>query len=628
MSIINDLLYENFNSAKRVRGNRSSINQLNLDSFDKAQGPENETIVKFLLILVITVSLIGFISRLVYLQLVKGESYALMAQSNLYREIPIYANRGVIKDIKGKIFVRNRPGYQIKIDNRAYLAQNFENKKQVAQVLGTDESTLYETSRVNVENGIFYSVFSVDVERDKALNLISQTNTSNVVFVESVPIRDNLYPLETAHITGYLGRIDEGESILYPNFFNEEQIGKLGIEKKYEIGLHGESGLERVELTASGKTTDKKVITNAVDGKELITNIDLDLQLKAYELVKKSVEDNNGLGGVLIAINPKNGRILSFVSYPSYDVNKFSSRISEKDFQELLNDDGRPLNNKIIAGLYPPGSTFKIITATGIIEEGIIDPETEIDGGASVTLAGTVFRDWNPQGHGPTNLYKALANSVDTYFYKTVGGVDEVEKGLGVANLAKWATNFGLGEKTGIDISGEVTGVVPTTAWKKEVIGEDWYDGNTLHYAIGQGYLLSTPIQVAMYTTAIANKGLIFEPRLVGGNDIPKDIGAKPTTIEIVKQGLKQACEAPNGTGYPFIYPKYQVTVGCKTGTSEFGEKNKLGKYQTHGWFTVFAPYDDPEIVVTVLIEAGGEGGTASAPVAKQYLDSYFGFDK
>ncbi|MDA1338264.1 MAG: penicillin-binding protein 2 [bacterium] len=628
MSIINDLLYENFNLAKKVRGNRSSINQLNLDSFDRVQGPENEMIVRLFLTLIITIFLIIFLSRLIYLQIVKGESYQLMAQSNLYREIPIYANRGVIKDVKGKIYVRNRPGYQIKIDNRAYVGQEFESRVQIAKVLGADESTLYETLKSNIENGIFYTVFSVDVEREKALNLIAQTNTSNVIFVESVPIRDNLYPLQTAHITGYLGRIDEGESVMYPNFFNEEQIGKLGIEKKYEVGLHGESGLERVELTASGKTTDKKVITNAVDGKELITNINLDLQLKAYELVKKSVEDNNGLGGALIAINPKNGRILSFVSYPSYDVNKFSSRISEKDFQELLNDEGRPLNNKIIAGLYPPGSTFKIISATGIVEENIIDPEKTIDGGASVSLGSTVFRDWNPAGHGPTNLYKALASSVDTYFYKTVGGVGEVDKGLGVANLAKWATNFGLGEKTGIDISGEVNGVVPTEAWKKEVIGEDWYDGNTLHYSIGQGYLLSTPIQVAMYTTAIANNGLIFEPRLVGENDIPKDIGAKPTTIEIVKQGLKQACEAPNGTGYPFIYPKYQVTVGCKTGTSEFGEKNKLGKYQTHAWFTVFAPYDDPEIVVTVLIEAGGEGGTASAPVAKKYLDSYFGFDK
>lgn len=626
MSIFNDLLYENFISTRKSRDKRININHLSLDNFEHAKAPHNQRIITVFFILIFTTSFFIIVSRLFYLQVVRTSSYSLMAQSNLYREIPIYANRGVIKDSKGKIIVRNRPGYQIKIDNRTYLAQSIENRKKIAEILQLDQKQLEKSAQNNIQNGIFYSVLLVDVEREKAIQLISKTNISNVIFVESVPIRDNLYPLQTAHITGYLGRIDKDESIMYSKFFNEEQVGKLGIEKSYELNLHGESGLTRAELTASGKVIDEKKITDPIDGKELVTNINLDLQLKAYDLVKKAVEDNHGLGGALVAINPKNGHVISLVSYPSYDVNKFSSRISEKDYQDLLNDLGRPLNNKAISGLYPPGSTFKIVSATAVLEEKIIDPETEIDGASSVSLGATVFKDWNPSGHGPTNLYKALASSVDTYFYKTVGGVGEIKKGLGVQKLAKWATNYGLGQKTGIDIVGEVKGVVPTEAWKKEVINEDWYDGNTLHYAIGQGYLLTTPLQVAMYTSAIANNGLIFTPQIVGENQIPKDIGATPTTIENVKRGLKMACQAPLGTGYPFIYPKYQVEVGCKTGTSEFGEKNKLGKYQTHGWFTVFAPFDDPEIVVTVLIEAGGEGGTAGAPVAKKYLDSYFGF--
>jgi len=626
MSIFNDLVYENLTSTKKTKGSSNVLNFFEADSFENVKGPLYQSLITFILTLVLSLSFLFIISRVIYLQVVKGESYSLMAQANLYRELPVYANRGVIKDEKGKVIVRNRSGYQIKVDNRSYLAQNQVKQAQIAETLKLNEAELSLDSKINVENGIFYSVLFKDVEREKAIKLIAQTNTSNVVFVESTPIRDNLYSLQTAHITGYLGRIQEGESIIYPNYFNEEQVGQLGIEKKYEKQIHGESGLERVELTADGKTINKKQITDAVDGKELVTNINLDLQLKAYELVKKSVEDNNGLGGVLIALNPKNGRIISLVSYPSYDVNKFSSSISTKDYNDLLNDLGKPLNNKAIAGLYAPGSTFKIVSATALLEEDIISADTEVDGAASVSLGTTVFRDWNPAGHGPTNIYKALASSVDTYFYKTVGGVGEVKKGLGVKNLSKWATNFGLGEKTGVDMGGEVTGVVPTESWKKKVIGEDWYDGNTLHYSIGQSYLLTTPLQVAMYTVAIANNGLIFEPRIVGENEIPKDIGAKPTTIEIVKKGLKMACEAPLGTGYPFIYPKYPITVGCKTGTSEFGEKNKLGKYQTHAWFTVFAPYDDPEIVVTVLIEAGGEGSTASAPVAKQYLDSYFNF--
>jgi len=626
MSIFNDLLYENFSSTTKSRGKNNDSSFISLDNFEKPSRPSNETIVIMFLTLVFIFSFFLIVSRIIYLQVVKGKSYRLMAQSNLYRETPIYANRGVIKDEKGKIIVRNRPGYQIKIDNRAFISLPKLDRDNVAKVLQLNKSEMFSQAKENIENGIFYSVLEVDVKIDKAINLIAESNTSNVIFVESVPIRNNLYPLQTAPITGYLGRIDKDESIMYPDFFNGEQIGKLGIEKTYEKILHGESGLKRVELTANGKMLDKKVVTKAIDGKELVTNINLDLQLKAYDLIKKAVEDNNGLGGALIAINPKNGHILSLVSYPSFNVNKFSSQISEKDFQKLLNDVAKPLNNRAIAGLYPPGSTFKIVSATALLEENIISPEKEIDGGASVSLGQTVFKDWNPAGHGPTNIYKALASSVDTYFYKTVGGLGEVEKGLGPTKLAKWATNFGLGKVTGIDIIGETKGVVPTESWKKNVIGEDWYDGNTLHYAIGQGYLLVTPLQVALYTSAIANNGLIYPPRIVGESDIPKDIGAKPSTINVVKKGLKMACEAPLGTGYPFIYPKYPVTVGCKTGTSEFGEKNKQGKYQTHGWFTVFAPYDDPEIVVTVLIEAGGEGGSASAPVAKAYLDSYFGF--
>jgi len=626
MSIFDYLLYENFNSTTKSRAKNNAPNFISLDNFTKPTEPGNETVVIMLLTFIFIFSFFLIVSRLIYLQVVKGESYKLMAQSNLYRENPIYANRGVIKDETGKIMVRNRPGYQIKIDNRAFIALSKADRDKITKVLQLNQSEMFSQAKENIENGVFYSVLAIDVQRDKAINLIAESDTSNVIFVESVPIRDNLYPKQTAPITGYLGQIDKDESIMYPEFFNEEQVGKLGIEKTYEKILHGKSGLERVELTADGKVLDKKVVTKAIDGQELVTNINLDLQLKAYDLVKKAVKDNNGLGGALVALNPKNGHILSLVSYPSFDVNKFSSRISEKEFQELLNDVAKPLNNKAIAGLYPPGSTFKIISATAILEENIITPEKEIDGGASVRLGQTVFKDWNVSGHGPTNVYKALASSVDTYFYKTVGGLDEIKKGLGPEKLAKWATNFGLGQTTGIDIIGEAKGVVPTKSWKKKVIGENWYDGNTLHYAIGQGYLLVTPLQVATYTAAIANNGLIYPPKIVGESDIPKDIGAKPSTINVVKKGLKMACEAPLGTGYPFIYPKYPVAVGCKTGTSEFGEKNKQGNYQTHGWFTVFAPYDDPEIVVTVLIEAGGEGGSASAPVAKAYLDSYFGF--
>jgi penicillin-binding protein 2 len=313
----------------------------------------------------------------------------------------------------------------------------------------------------------------------------------------------------------------------------------------------------------------------------------------------------------------KNGEILALVSWPSFDPTPFATGISESEYQKLLTDPRRPLFNRAISASFPPGSTFKLVTATAALEEKVITPSTLIDDKGFIAVGSFIFKGWAPEGLGLVNLETAIAKSSDIYFY-TVGGGYGSQRGVGVEKLADWARRLGLGAETGIDLVGEVSGLVPDEEWKLAARGEPWYIGNTYHMSIGQGDVLVTPLQLNNLVVAIANGGTLFKPFLV--KDVPPEIlradVASAETLDLVRQGMRAAA-SPGGTAYP-VYD-FKVAVAGKTGTSETG-----GKEKTHAWFTCFAPFESPEIAVTVFLEEGGEGSHDTAPVARQILENYF----
>ncbi|MBX4205982.1 hypothetical protein KW795_02185 [Candidatus Microgenomates bacterium] len=518
---------------------------------------------------ILVLALLVLIGRTAELQIVKGQYYRDLSDNNRIKRITIKAPRG-------KILARG--GEE--------LVGNVEVKKEIV---------------FKVEGG--YEKKDVDTN-SKEENVISEWE------------RD--YPLgsDFAHAGGYVAEVNEKEvGMVDPDCIDKGPrkvgsiIGRSGLEAQYECSLRGLDGEELVEVDIKGKV--KRVLgTKApIAGSDVTTTIDFNLQKKTAEsfknikdLPKVKLESDGKKGAVIITDGM--GQILSFYSSPSFD---------PKNISDALNDTDLPLFNRVISGAYHPGSTFKLITSTAGLEERKIDKNYTYTDTGIISVNGFDYKNWYFTQYGGQEgnigLIKALARSTDTFFYK----LGEI---VGVDNLAKWARKFGLGQKTKIDLPGEVSGLVPDPKWKKETKGEAWFLGNTYHMAIGQGDVTATPLQVNLYTSVIGNNGKICKPYLVGSKPDCKDLGVSKETVKEIKTGMQQAC-SPGGTAFTFF--DFKPLVACKTGTAQTEEVDK-----THAWFTVFAPADYPEIVATVLVEKGGEGSYAASPVAKQILDWWF----
>lgn len=443
--------------------------------------------------------------------------------------------------------------------------------------------------------------------------------------------REYIYGEAFAHVLGYLGEASKEDfriirprpRVNYSTFPQQEVkvlVGKMGIEKEYDQVLRGEDGGILVETDAAGEVVREIKKQEPKEGKSLTLTLDLGLQKKAFESLK-------GRKGAVVVSDPRTGEILALVSSPSFDPNIFSLDTSgASEVLEVLSDSGQPLFNRAIAGLYPPGSTFKIVTAIAGLEEGKIDKSTLVEDTGEIKIGRFVFGNWYFYQYGKTegmvDIIKAIKRSNDIYFYK-------VGEWLGITKLAEWAKFFGLGQPLGIDIPGEAGGLIPTPEWKKENKTERWYLGDTYITAIGQGDLQLTPLQVNQMAAVIASEGKLCRPHLlkeiIQTNTRPlssldnfcQDLKISDENLKLVKEGMKQACE-PGGTGWPFF--EFTPRVGCKTGTAEYGDPQD----RTHAWFTVFAPWDKPEIVLTVLLEGAGEGSYQAAPVAKELLKYWF----
>jgi len=534
----------------------------------------NKTLSLRVMLLILFATFALLLARLYQLQVADGKTNRFLADNNRIQRKKINAPRGLILDRNNEVIAENQPLYFLEKE------------------LGKKET----------------------VSRDDALKLQATGEDKNF----KIGLRRNyLYQEMFAHAIGYLNEVTKEE-------FDKEKLelkgydlgsltGRVGLEAQYEELLKGREGSELVEVNTQGEIIRRMGMILPLPGKALTTALDKRLQ-------ETAVREMAGKKGAVIASNPKNGEILVFYSSPSYDPNLFLAE-DKKDLSQIISDEkNRPLLNRVIGGLYQPGSTFKIVTSIAGLEEGKITPKTLINDPGIIFVGAFSYSNWYYTSYGgkegEINLEKALARSTDTYFYK-------LGEMLGIERLNYWVDRFHLNKAFGIDIPGEVAGFIATPEWKMKAKGEAWFLGNTYHMSIGQGDLDLTPLGVNLMTAAVANESKICTPRMlkIGAENTPyeadcREIGVQKEYLEVVKKGMIKAC-SEGGTGWPFF--NFQPQVACKTGTAETGD----GK-TTHAWFTVFAPAADPEITLTVLVEKGGEGSSVAGPIAKEILKEYF----
>jgi penicillin-binding protein 2 len=568
------------------------------------------------------------ITRLWYLQIIEAENLMDLSESNRLRFVPVAASRGNILDRNGKVLVKNTPSFSL-----AVIPQDVKDKDiligKLSKSLNIDRSELLDKWEKGKGRAKYYPIMLASgITRDQMEYLEENRLQLPGIDIEMKPVRE--YPNITlgSHLLGYLGEISEDD--LNQAGFNDynpgDYIGKSGIERNWEHELHGSDGGRQIEVDARGRFL--RIISESAPtvGNSLVLTIDSQLQ--------KIAEDAFGdKAGAAVAMDVNSGEILSFVSNPGFDPVLFTGKMPAKKWNEYLEDIRHPLENKALKGQYPPGSTFKIITALAGLEQGVIDDNTSVICKGSLSVGNSTFKCWNKKGHGEVNLRRALRESCDVYFY-------ELGEKLGVNRISACAREFGFGKPLGIGLENEKGGMTPTSEWKEKRYGKKWFLGDTLSAAIGQGYVLATPIQLASMIATVANEGTVYRPQLVKKivdregkvlkefpPQIIRKLSIKPKNFRLVKEGLFAVVNEPHGTG--IAARLYEVKVAGKTGTSQVVKMHNYKgeipyKYRDHALFVAFAPYDKPEIAVAVVIEHGEHGGGAAAPVAGRILRGYF----
>lgn len=561
--------------------------------------------------LVLIIAFFTLSTRLFHLTIVRGAENRALSEENRTRVSIIHAPRGIIFDRMGKPLVQNA---------------------EAARVIGPCDT-------------------SCQAELWLKSDLEKNPEHKKMIW-EQDSIRQLIYPYETAHILGYLGEIAEEEiqnpQYVYQDYLLGDKLGRAGMEMIFEKKLRGVDGKELIEVDAQGGALRSLGKIDSIKGEDLYTSIDIDLQKRAYEALGEHM-------GAVVVSKTKTGEILALVSTPSFDPNKINSGISDTDFKKLASAD-QPMFNRAISGVYPPGSVFKPLNAIAGLEAEKISAATLIEDTGRLEVGAFSFGNWYftqyGKVEGKVDMVRALARSNDIYFYK-------LGEMVGVETIATWGKKLKFGTKSGIELPHEAEGIMPDPAWRMKVRGTSWYLGDTYHLSIGQGDLLTTPLQVNLLTSTIANKGIWCPPTLLkldattlskSASTKCEDMKIKVATLEVVTEGMRRACTPDKGwgyqgTGWPLFdlvieksekegedAKKISLPLACKTGTAEFG--NPEGK--THAWFTAFAPLDysdatvsaitgEPEIAVTVVVEQGGEGSSVAAPIAKQLLQEWFG---
>lgn len=572
--------------------------------------------------------------RLWYLQVISAERYLELSEKNRIRHVAIAAPRGPIYDRNGELLVDNRPSFGISV-----LRQEVDDSSALLDRLAAYLQIPREDLQKRWDAGLRFPSFrpmplADDISRDVLEQV--QENSVNLpgVLIEVRPLRSYPYAESAAHLFGYLGEITEAElqSAEFEGYRPGDFVGKSGLEKSLEPKLRGVAGQRRVEVDVRGKELRLLKIQDAVAGNKVYLTIDRKLQQATEAAFGEQA-------GSAVVLDARTGAVLAMASLPSFNPALFARGISGEEWISLLQNPHHPLQNKSIKGQYPPASTFKIVTALAALKAGIATPGTAVNCQGAFKFGNRDFRCWKKHGHGRVDLKKALKESCDVWFYQV--GLE-----LGIDRLSQMAFDLGLGAALDFPLEFEKSGLVPTRAWKKKRFGSRWYDGETVIASIGQGYVLTTPLQLATMMATVVNGGTVLRPQVVrrveslGGEvlrevtpEVIKSNPLAPGDLKVVLKALDAVVNEPGGTAWASHLN--EVHYGGKTGTAQVvrlrDERDRKReapyRFRDHGLFVGYAPVENPEIVVAVVVEHGGGGGSAAAPVARKIIASYFGIE-
>ncbi|BAX53931.1 Stage V sporulation protein D [Photobacterium damselae subsp. piscicida] len=590
------------------------------------------------------------LTNLYHIQVQEHEDYQTRSNDNRIKIVPVSPNRGLIYDRNGVLLAENRPVYSLEITSEK-VPNLEETLLALQEIMGVTEDDITKFQKERRRTRRFKSVPILDQLNEEQVALFS-VNQHRFPGVEVKAYLKRHYPYGDAltHVLGYVAKINDRDikrlekAEKLSNYKATRDIGKLGIERYYEDQLHGTSGYQEVEVNSRGRVIRTLKYVPPIPGQDLKLNIDIALQLYVQELLTERSKDPatgeevvKHKRGSVVVLDPKDDSILAMVSSPSYDPNLFVKGISGKNYRELLNNPDRPLVNRVTLGIYPPASTVKPLIAVAALTEGVVTTKTtRNDPGWWVIPNSTSrkFRDWLRWGHGSVNIYKAIEESVDTYFY-------QVAYDMGIDRLSTWMSKFGYGEYTGVDIHEESKANMPTREWKQARYRQPWYQGDTIPVGIGQGYWTATPLQIAKATSVLVNNGVVHRPHLLQSTiedgvetktefkDFPPITGVKQSTWDVAKEGMHRVLYGHRGTARKaFYHTPYQA--GGKSGSAQvFGlaENQKYNadeleeRLRDHALFTAFAPFEDPKVVVSMVLENAGGGSSNGGPIARKIFD-------
>jgi penicillin-binding protein 2 len=583
-------------------------------------------------IVITFVVLSGLMLRAAWMQFAEGTGYQSQADANRFRSEVVPSRRGIIRDRNGAVLAENVPTFHVRM-RWSDLPQAADAREEtiayVARTVGVTSGDILANLTATGTHQDEWIDVARDISYDRALALeVRMPELSGVALVTAAKRQ---YPLSKAtpslsHVLGYVGLLSSEEyvNLKGSGYRRNDEVGKTGVEASYELNLRGMAGERRVEVDAVGRPHAVVSDIAPTDGQDMTLTIDATLQAAAEKALQKGFERTHVKRGSAILMNAKTGAILVIVSWPSYDDNAFAGHVSSTVYSALLKNEDKPLFPRAWAGQFPSGSTIKPLIATAALAEGVITPKTTVNSVGGIKVGPWFFPDWSASGHGLTNVRKALAWSVNSFFYYVGGGYEKFI-GLGVERLTNWMSKFGMGSDTGVDLPGEAAGQVPSQDWKQQTKGERWYIGDTYNLSIGQGDLLVTPLQMARMTATVANGGKLVIPHVVETTS-SSSIGISPSKAmsvdkvpaedwKTVQLGMRDTITYGSGRALNSL----PVQVAGKTGTAQWNSNKP-----NHAWFVGFAPFKDPEVVITVLLEEGGEGSSYAVPVAGDILRAWY----
>ncbi|HYA34834.1 MAG TPA: penicillin-binding protein 2 [Candidatus Binataceae bacterium] len=582
----------------------------------------------------IMMAVLGVVAiRLYYLQVIRSSEMEELADRNRIRMRRMPAPRGLVYDRRHRPLVDTHPTFNAIMvpEDSPNISETIE---KLENLLGSDGAADKLAAAEEMGRPPYEPVLMQErLDWSQIVALETHQLELPGVSLEVVPGRHYLYGSLAAHLLGYVGEVDRNDLLKQAGYYSGDEIGKFGLERGWEPFLRGEAGGQQIEVDSVGRRL--RILKEIPDhpGKSVILTIDLDIQQAAENAMK-------GHNGALVALDPNNGDILAMVSHPDFDSDVFGVGVKPAEWRKLMTDTDHPLQDRVIQGIYPPGSTFKVVDTVAGMQEHTLTKQTAYSCAGGMWFGGREYHCWRKHGHGTIQLERAIVSSCDVYFYN-------VGQHLGIDKLAHWANLFGLGEKSGVALDNEKTGTMPSSAWKQRRYHDRWYPAETLSVAIGQGYVAATPLQMANVAAVVANGGIRYRPQFVkevealDGHversyppEIAARVNADSEVFDFVRDAMAGVVNSPGGTASKAKLP--DIIVAGKTGTAQVVGDQRAGiesgedeskipeKYRDNGWFIAFAPKDHPQIAVACVIEHGGHGGSSAAPVVHDVLKRFF----